>query len=54
MFDMTHTSPERPDIDRDAVALTLQRKLRRPLLWSEYCRVWNALTEYMGADDYLG
>lgn len=53
MFDLSSIPDRRPEIDRDAVALALQKRLGRPLTWSEYVRVWNRLTKYMWADDFL-
>ena len=49
MFDMTNSHrPEPPQIDRDVAALAVQNELGRPLMWSEYVKVWNACTERMG------
>ncbi len=44
---------ERPQYDRDAVALSARNKLGRPLSWAEYARIWNVLTDEMGRSDHL-
>ncbi|WP_299356081.1 hypothetical protein [uncultured Shimia sp.] len=51
-LDMTG-QPDRPQVDRDAVALALQRELGRPLAWSEYVRIWNVTTDKMGRSDFI-
>ncbi|WP_186766258.1 hypothetical protein [Falsiphaeobacter marinintestinus] len=43
---------ERPQYDRDAVALAAQNRLGRPLSWAEYAKIWDALTDAMGRSDF--
>lgn len=47
----------RPEIDRDKLALSVQKDLGRVLSWDEYRMIWNAATAWMAGtgvrDDYL-
>ncbi len=57
-FDMTkqprkRRQPKRPQIDRDALALAVQKELGRPLSWAEYVAIWNKATAEMDRKDFL-
>jgi hypothetical protein len=42
--------PERPEIDRDALALSVQKQAGYPLSFEDYAKIWNAVTKWMDSD----